>query len=146
MRFGIINIVHLCHDNPLIFDEIQGVILARGSGRRRDGRAVLLSEGQFQLLQHTDDARFLIRFQNVVEGFQFKSFSSVFFPCGDKHNKRLVGELVDVLRQQHTVQRRDIDIQKNGIDPVMLQKFQHIQPVFKRAHNLHLAVLFNQPA
>ncbi len=47
----------------------------------------------------------------------------MFFPRGDEHNKRFMGELADVLRQQHTVQRRNIDIQKNGVDAVMLQNF-----------------------
>ena len=54
-----------------------------------------------------------------------------------------MGELADVLCQQHTIQRRNIDIQKNGVDAVMLQKLQHVQTVVKGADNLHLAVLFN---
>ncbi|CSE30084.1 Uncharacterised protein [Shigella sonnei] len=67
----------------------------------------------------------------------------MFFPRGDEHNKRFMGELADVLRQQHAIQRRNIDIQKNGVDAVMLQKLQHVQTVVKGADNLHLAVLFN---
>lgn len=67
------------------------------------------------------------------------------FPCGNEHNKRLVGKLIDVLRQQDAVQRRNINIQKNGVDPVMLQKFQHVQPIVKDTHNLHLTVGFDEP-
>ena len=48
----------------------------------------------------------------------------MFFPRGDEHNKRFMGELADVLRQQHAIQRRNIDIQKNGVDAVMLQKLE----------------------
>ena len=70
-------------------------------------------------------------------------FYRMFFPRGDEHNKRFMGELADVLCQQHTIQRRNIDIQKNGVDAVMLQKLQHVQTVVKGADNLHLAVLFN---
>ena len=67
-------------------------------------------------------------------------------PRGDKDDKGLTGKLADVLRQQHPVQRRNIDIQKNGVDPVVLKVFQYVQPVLKGADDLHLAVFFNKPA
>ena len=67
------------------------------------------------------------------------------FPGGNENDKRLMGKLIDVLRQQYAIQRRDIDIQENRIDPVMLQKFQHVQTIIKRTHNLHLAVGFDKP-
>ena len=56
-----------------------------------------------------------------------------------------MGELADILRQQNAVQRRNIDIKKNGVNALMLQKLQHIQTVVKRPDNLHLAMFFNQP-
>lgn len=55
----------------------------------------------------------------------------MFFPRGDEHNKRFMGELADVLRQQHAIQRRNIDIQKNGVDAVMLQNFNTSRPSSK---------------
>ena len=67
------------------------------------------------------------------------------FPRGNEHNKRLMGKLIDILRQQHAVQRGNIDIQKNRVNPVMLQKLQHVQTIIKRTHNLHLAVGFDKP-
>jgi hypothetical protein len=57
-----------------------------------------------------------------------------------------MGKLIDVLRQQYAIQRRNIDIQENGVDPVMLQKFQHVQTIIKGTHNLHLAVGFDKPS
>ncbi len=96
-------------------------------------------------MQHADDAGFLIRFQNVVERFQLKGLHRMFFPRGDKHDKRLVGKLTDVLCQQHAVQWRNVDVEEDRVHFVVLQKFQHVQTVVKGADNLHLAVLLNQP-
>ncbi len=45
--------------------------------------------GGGQLLQHIDDARLLVRFQDVVKGFQLKGFHRMFFPRGDKDDKGL---------------------------------------------------------
>jgi hypothetical protein len=39
-----------------------------------------------------------------------------------------MGKLIDVLRQQYAIQRRNIDIQENGVDPVMLQNFSTSRP------------------
>ena len=55
-----------------------------------------------------------------IEGFDFKRLNRMFFPGGDEHNKRLMGKLINVLRQQHAVQRRNIDVEKNGVNPVVL--------------------------
>ncbi|SAF94313.1 Uncharacterised protein [Enterobacter cloacae] len=97
-------------------------------------------------MQHADNTRLLIRLENIVKRLQLEGFHGMLFPRGDKHNKRLVGELIDILRQQNAVQRRNINIEKNRVDPVMLQKFQHVQTILKTANNLHLAVGFDKPA
>ena len=68
------------------------------------------------------------------------------FPRGNKHNKGFMRELADILCQQYAVQRGNINIQKNGVNAVVLEIFQHVQTIVKRADNLHLAVLFYQPA
>jgi len=96
-------------------------------------------------LQHIDDARLLVRFQDVVKGFQLKGFHRMFFPRGDKDDKRFMGKLADVLRQQNPVERRNIDIEKDGVDLVVLEKFQHVQAVVKAADDLHLAMGVNKP-
>lgn len=54
-------------------------------------------------------------------------------------------ELANILRQQYTVQRGNIDVEKDGIDFIVLQEFQHIETVVKGADDLHLAVSINQP-
>jgi len=56
-----------------------------------------------------------------------------------------MGKLADVLRQQNPVQRRNIDIEKNGIDLVVLEKLQHVQAIVKAADDLHLAVGVDKP-
>lgn len=96
-------------------------------------------------MQHIDDARLLVRFQDVVKGFQLKGFHRMFFPRGDKDDKRFMGKLADVLRQQNPVERRNIDIEKDGVDLVVLEKFQHVQAVVKAADDLHLAMGVNKP-
>jgi hypothetical protein len=40
-------------------------------------------------------------------------------------------ELADVLRQQYAVQRRNIDIEKNGVDLVVLENFSTSRPSSK---------------
>ena len=57
----------------------------------------------------------------------------MFFPRGDEHNKRFMGELADVFAPAARHPATDIDIQKNGVDAVMLQKLQHVQTVVKGA-------------
>ena len=53
-------------------------------------------------------------------------------------------ELANILRQQYAVQRGNIDVEKDGIDFIVLQEFQHIETVVKGADDLHLAVSINQ--
>ena len=72
-----------------------------------------------------------VGFQDVVKGFQLKGFHRMFFPRGDKDDKRFMGKLADVLRQQNPVERRNIDIEKDGVDLVVLEKFQHVRPSSK---------------
>ncbi len=55
-------------------------------------------------------------------------------------------KLADILRQQHAIKRRNVDIQKQGIYLVVLKIFQHVQTVIKGGDNLHLAVRFDKPA
>ena len=143
MRFGVVDIIHWRHDDAFILDQINGVVFPY---RRAGGdRSALLLPCGLQLLQHADNPRLLVRFQNIVKRLQFEGLNGMLFPGGNEHNKRLVGKLIDVLRQQDAVQRRNINIQKNGVDPVMLQKFQHVQPIVKGTHNLHLTVGFDEP-
>ncbi|SAJ28048.1 Uncharacterised protein [Enterobacter cloacae] len=71
-------------------------------------------------MQHADNTRLLIRLQNIVKRLKLEGFHGMLFPRGDKHNKRLVGELIDILRQQDAVQRRNINIEEYRVDPVML--------------------------
>lgn len=54
-------------------------------------------------------------------------------------------ELANILRQQYAVQRGNIDVEKDGIDFIVLQEFQHIETVVKGADDLHLAVSIYQP-
>lgn len=56
-----------------------------------------------------------------------------------------MGKLADVLRQQNPVERRNIDIEKDGVDLVVLEKFQHVRAVVKAADDLHLAMGVNKP-
>jgi len=144
MGFGIVDIVNAGHDNTLVLNKIDGVVLAGGD--RAAAGAGLLLPGRLQLLQHGDDPRLLIGLQNVVKRFQLKRLDRMLFPRGNKHNKRLMRELADVLRQQHAVQRRNIDIEKQGIHLVVLKVLQHVQTVIEGGDNLHLAVRFDKPA
>ncbi|MNN27233.1 hypothetical protein D3C81_1407620 [compost metagenome] len=99
---------------------------------------------RFQLLQHGDDTRFVIGLEDIVKGLDFECFHRMLFIGGDKHNRRTVCEFADVLRQQYPVQRRDIDIEKNGVNLMGLQVFQHVQPVLKGGFDNDIAVFFNQ--
>ena len=144
MGFSVIDIVDRRHDDALVFHQVDGVVFPHcwaGVG----GGALLLPCG-FQFLQHADYSRLLVRLEDIVKRLQLEGLHGVLFPGGDENNKRLMGKLIDVLRQQYAVQRRDIDIQENGVDPVMLQKLQHVQTIIKGAHNLHPAVGFDKPA
>ncbi|MNE94186.1 hypothetical protein D3C80_1921240 [compost metagenome] len=104
MRFGVINIIHRRDDNPLIFNQIYRVVFTRDDRGCAHRRMVLLLPGHFKFLQHAHNTRFLIRLENVVKCFQFERFDSMLFPCSDKNNKRLMGELIDILCKQNTVQ------------------------------------------
>ena len=142
MRLHVIDIVNVGHDNALILHQIHRL---RAVVDRRLGDALLLPD-RFQLVKHGDDARFVIGLENIVKGFQLESLNRMIFPGGDKHNQRPLRELVNILRQQHAVQRRDIDIEKNDVDPMLLQIFQHLQAVVETGLDLYLAVLLDHPA
>ena len=143
MGFGIVDIIDRRHDDALIFDQINGVVFPyRWAGVCRGG--LLLPRG-LQLLQHADNPRLLVRLKDIVKRLQLEGLYGVLFPGGNENNKRLMGKLIDVLRQQYAIQRRNIDVQEDGIDPVMLQKLQHVQTVIKGTHNFHLAVGVDKP-
>ena len=99
MRFRIVNIVDAGDDNPLIFNQVNGVIFPVRIRHRTGARLLLLLPGAGQLLQHINDARLLIGLQDVIKGFQLKGFHRMFFPRGNKYDKGLMRELADILRQ-----------------------------------------------
>ena len=117
MRFCVIDIVNTGDDDAFIFHQVDCRILAWG---RAGTGAGLLLPGCFQLLQHANNARFLIRFENIVKRFQFECFYRMLFPGGNEHDKRFMGELTDILRQKDSVQGRDVDIKENGVHFVVL--------------------------
>ncbi len=67
-----------------------------------------------------------VRFQDVVKGFQLKGFHRMFFPRGDKDDKGLWANWL-MFAPAEPVERRNIDIEKDGVDLVVLEKFQHVR-------------------
>lgn len=50
-------------------------------------------------------------------------------------------EFADVLRQQHAVQRRDVDVGENGVDLVSLQVFEDVEAILE-GDDIDIAVCF----
>ncbi|MNN80507.1 hypothetical protein D3C81_1972470 [compost metagenome] len=63
---------------------------------------------------------------------------------GNKYDIRLDRKPADILGQQHTVDGRDIDVQKNHIHFLRLQILQRIQPVLELGGNPYGAVRSDQ--
>ena len=122
MRFRVVNIVDAGDDNPFIFNQINRVVFPGWIGRCPGTGAdlLLLLPGAGQLLQHVDNARFLVGLENIIKRLQLKGFHRMLFPRGNKNDKGLMRELADVLRQQYAIKRWNIDIEKNGVDFVVL--------------------------
>jgi hypothetical protein len=55
-------------------------------------------------------------------------------------------ECTDVLRQQHAVQRRDVDIEENGVDLVSLQVFEDVEAILEGGDDIDIAVFLDQVA
>ena len=143
---GIVDIVDIRHDDAFIFHQVDAVAAAAGRKGLFRSAGGLPAVQRLQLLQHGDDACLMVRFEDVVKSFDLEGFNRMFLVGGNKNNRRAVGEFTDVLRQQHPVQRGNIDIQENGVHLVVLQVFQHVQPIFKGGFNGDTAVLFYQVA
>ena len=97
MGFGIVDIVNRRHDDTFIFHQVNRVVLTY-CGACGDRGVLLLPRG-LQLLQHGDDARLLVRLKDIVKRLQLEGFNRMLLPGGDEDNKRLMGKLIDVLRQ-----------------------------------------------
>ncbi|MNI16122.1 hypothetical protein D3C73_694470 [compost metagenome] len=98
----------------------------------------------FQLVQHCLNPRLTVGLQNIVKRFNLKSLGGVLLIRSNEHNVRLNREPADILGEQHTVNGRDINIQKNNIDLFGLKILQRIQPVFKLRSNPNTAVRSDQ--
>ena len=97
-------------------------------------------------LQHGDDACLVIGLEDVVERLDLERFHRVLFIGGDEHDRRAMRELADVLRQQHAVQRRDVDVEKNGVNLMGLQVFQDVEAVLEAGDDIDIAVFLDQVA
>ncbi len=130
MRLGVVDIMDAGDDDPLIFNQVDSIVSrgARCLPRKRRYSAVARRRS---VLQHIDDARLLVGFENIVKRLQLKGFHGMFFPCGDKDNKRLMSKLTDVLRQQDAVQRRNIDIEKIASTLLCWRNFSTSRPSSK---------------
>ena len=95
---------------------------------------------RLQLLQHGDDACLVIGLEDVVERLDLERFHRVLFIGGDEHDRRAMRELADVLRQQHAVQRRDVDVEENGVNLMGLQVFQDVEAVLEAGDDIDIAV------
>ncbi|MNI42680.1 hypothetical protein D3C73_969810 [compost metagenome] len=102
------------------------------------------SKCPLQLMQHRLDPRFAVRLQNIVEGFDLEGLGSMFLVRGNKDDIGLDREPADILGQQHTIDGRNIDIQKNHIHFLRLQILQCVQTVLELSGNAYGAVCSDQ--
>ncbi|MNP43964.1 hypothetical protein D3C76_1378090 [compost metagenome] len=100
-------------------------------------------ECELQLMEHCSNSFLVIRLQNIIKRLQLKGFRCMFLIRRRKYNVGFRCKLSNMMGQHHTVQRGNIDIEKNNIYFLFLQKLQYIQPIFKAIHHFNLTMFLD---